>query len=62
MSRILAASTMTAVLIHLQVDAEEPPVGRVGPAGGLQRPFTGWLELLRVLSELLGEEQFPGGR
>lgn len=53
---------MAAVLIHLQIDAEKPPVGRVGPAGGPQRPFAGWLELLRALSELLGEEQLGDGR
>lgn len=44
---------MAVVLIHLQVDAEEPPEGTVGPAGGPLRPFAGWLELLSVLSELL---------
>lgn len=53
---------MSPVLIHLRVDEEKPPVGAVGPAGGPLRPFVGWLELLRVLSELLDGEPAPDGR
>jgi hypothetical protein len=45
--------------IRLRVDQVDPPTGRLGrvPAADVERPdersFTGWLELLAALSELL---------
>lgn len=41
------------VLIRLEVDAIDPPVGSVIRDGALQRRFVGWVELLSALSEVL---------
>jgi hypothetical protein len=48
------------VLIHVRVEASEPPRGRLWPDRGPVIEFSGWLDLLRVLSELL-EEPSSGG-
>lgn len=39
------------VLIRIRLDAVEPPAGVVLPARGDALPFTGWLGLLRALSD-----------
>lgn len=39
--------------IHLQVDTVQPPSGRVVATDGDVAAFDGWLDLMRVLSELL---------
>lgn len=44
------------VLIHLEIDGQDPLAGSVGPAEGTLRPFAGWLELLSLLAEQLGED------
>jgi hypothetical protein len=41
------------VVITIQLDAIDPPAGRVSLAGEQELAFVGWLGLLRVLSELL---------
>lgn len=41
------------VVITIQLDGTDPPVGRVSLAGGVEVVFVGWLGLLRALSELL---------
>jgi hypothetical protein len=50
--------------IRISLDRTEPPAGRLrlvpgpqpapGPAKGEEIPFTGWLGLLRALSEVIG--------
>jgi hypothetical protein len=50
--------------IRISLDRVEPPAGRLrlvpgpqpapGPAEGEEIPFTGWLGLLRALSEVMG--------
>ena len=42
-----------AVVITIRLDAVDPPTGRACLTGQPEVPFVGWLELLRVLSELL---------
>ena len=42
------------VVIIIRLDAMDPPVGRISLLGDQEHPFTGWLGLLAVLSELLG--------
>ena len=42
------------VVITIRLDAIDPPAGWISLAGNPEREFVGWLELLRVLSELLG--------
>jgi hypothetical protein len=44
------------MLIHLLVEANDPPTGTVAldDSNAEPVPFVGWLGLLRVLSELLG--------
>jgi hypothetical protein len=39
--------------IRIQVEAQDPPVGRAGRAQEEAEPFSGWLGLLRLLSELM---------
>jgi hypothetical protein len=41
------------VVITIRLDATDPPAGTVSLHGGHPVAFTGWLGLLRVLSELL---------
>jgi hypothetical protein len=45
-------------MITIRLEAAEPPAGRVSLDGGSEVAFVGWLELLRVLSEML---QPPSG-
>lgn len=41
------------VMIHVRVDEREPPCGEVSGDDTAAVAFSGWLDLLRVLSELL---------
>jgi hypothetical protein len=51
--------------IRISLDQVEPPAGRLrlvpapdpapGPAEGEEIPFTGWLRLLRALSDVVGQ-------
>jgi hypothetical protein len=42
--------------IEISVDATEPPQGTVVIEEAEPIPFAGWLDLLRVLSDLLEEQ------
>lgn len=46
------------VLIHVRVEVTEPPCGLLWPDEGEPVAFSGWLDLLRVLSDLLASQ--PG--
>ena len=46
-----------APMIQIEVDAAEPPTGRVTVgADETPRPFVGWLQLLSLLGEALAAE------
>lgn len=46
--------------IEIQLDGTDPPVGRVsGDAGAL--PFQGWIDLLAVLSDVIGTARDEDG-
>lgn len=48
--------TMCAVEIRIYVDELTPPAGQVRRVGaGDPVPFSGWLDLIRVLERLIGE-------
>ncbi len=53
---------MRAVHIRLRIDEREPPVGEVLTEHGESAPFSGWLDLLRVLSEALEDPPGSGER
>ena len=42
-----------AVLIEIWLDDTDPPAGSVA-AGGRPEPFSGWIDLLAVLTEVAG--------
>ena len=54
MWRAPAHGTMRSVRIELRVDKNDPPSGVVLPEGAGPVAFAGWLELLRILSDLFG--------
>ncbi len=39
--------------IQIDVRVTQPPAGEVCVGGAEPRPFTGWLQLLRILSDVL---------
>ena len=41
------------VVITIQLDAIDPPVGRVSLVDGRELDFSGWLGLLQVLTQLV---------
>lgn len=45
---------MRCVRIELRVDDNDPPTGEVQVEGAGPVAFSGWLELLRILSGLVG--------
>jgi hypothetical protein len=45
------------VVVEIVFEECDPPSGRVAGQGADPVPFVGWLGLLRVISELLTEEQ-----
>ncbi len=57
---ILPPMDDASVHIGLELDAGDPPAGRVRDATGAARPFTGWLELMSAVERLWGDA--PGGR
>ncbi len=44
---------MTAIVIHLGRGPEGQPVGHLRAGSGPTVPFTGWLDLIRVLEDEL---------
>lgn len=53
------SGTITPVIIHLRIEGRDPPRGQLWSDGAAPRPFTGWLDLLRLLSELLAGPSPP---
>jgi hypothetical protein len=49
------------VLISVWIEASQPLTGIAAIEGGEPRHFDGWLELLRVVSELVDEAPHGGG-
>jgi len=47
------------LLIRLSIETTEPLSGTAGIEGGDPLPFTGWLELLSVISELAATRTEP---
>jgi hypothetical protein len=51
------------VLIRIRIDQTQPLTGTATTRGGTPLPFDGWLELLRVIAELVaGATDPPTGR
>jgi hypothetical protein len=46
--------------LHVDVDEVDPIAGRL-QCGYLVVDFTGWLDFLRVVSEVIGAEDEPSG-
>jgi hypothetical protein len=44
---------MTVIMINLERGPEGQPVGRLRMESGQSVPFTGWLDLVRVLEDAL---------
>jgi hypothetical protein len=58
------ARSSETVDIQIVTGSTHPPVGRVVADDGVARPFQGWLQLLRILADLLGngaEDAAPSG-
>jgi hypothetical protein len=51
------AQETTAVNIDIQVTVRQPPSGVVSTGDDEPRPFTGWLQLLKILSDALAEAE-----
>lgn len=49
------ASDNGRVVIELVIERQEPLSGRAFLEGEADRPFEGWLQLLAILSRLIGE-------
>ena len=47
------ASTGEAVGIEISLATTQPPQGEVAVEGGHRQPFVGWLQLLRILVEVV---------
>ncbi len=58
----LSPSKDATVDIRLRIDEREPPVGEVMAEDRQPSPFSGWLDLLRVLSETLEDPRGFGDR
>lgn len=41
------------MIIHLRIEHPEPPRGQLWADGQPARAFSGWLDLMRLLSELV---------
>jgi hypothetical protein len=52
-----ARPNASAMVITIWVEAQHPVVGRAGVGGQLPRPFAGWLQLLGLLSDLVGRQE-----
>jgi hypothetical protein len=44
-----------AVGIEITMASTQPPQGEVAVEGGLGQPFVGWLQLLRILVEVVAQ-------
>ena len=54
-----------AMEIYLRIDSRDPPTGRLvsGPDHSVDgRPFSGWLDLLRILGDVLSDVDGEGLR
>jgi hypothetical protein len=49
------------MLIHIRIENTQPLSGTAGAKGSDPLPFDGWLELLRVISELVNAAAASGG-
>ena len=49
------------MLIHIRVENTQPLSGTAAAKGSDPLPFEGWLELLRVISELVATAAPSGG-
>jgi hypothetical protein len=49
------------MLIHIRIENTQPLSGTAGAKGSDPLPFDGWLELLRVISELVDAAADSGG-
>lgn len=47
--------------IEIMLAGRQPPTGTLQGAGAPVQPFTGWVQLLRLLSDLLGAPPGMGG-
>jgi hypothetical protein len=52
---------MTVIVINLERGPEGQPVGRLRKESGQTVPFTGWLDLVRVLEDELRAAGEPAG-
>jgi hypothetical protein len=52
---------MTAIMINLERGPEGQPVGQLRRGSGQVVPFTGWLDLIRVLEDELRTAGGPTG-
>jgi hypothetical protein len=52
---------MTVIVINLERGPEGQPVGRLRKESGQTVPFTGWLDLVRVLEDELRAAAEPAG-
>ncbi len=48
-------------MIRLRIDERQPPTGKVTTEDNVGTRFTGWLDLLRVLSDALNAPDRPSG-
>jgi hypothetical protein len=56
MSTAACGATICGVEIRICVDQLAPPTGRVRRVGADEPiPFSGWLDLMRVLERMIGE-------
>ncbi len=53
------AGTGEAVEIEITMASTQPPQGEVAVEGGLGQPFVGWLQLLRILVEVVARPVEP---
>jgi hypothetical protein len=56
MFRALSITTIASMRIHLEIDSREPLTGRL-TTGDEETNFHGWLDLLRLLSDLLARSE-----
>ncbi len=56
----LPGANLAEMNIRLRIERSEPPCGDVSAEDGTAIPFSGWLELLRILSDLLAQAGDPG--
>jgi hypothetical protein len=52
---------MTDIVIHLEPGPDGQPVGQLSTSTGHVVAFTGWLHLIRLLEDQLGQAPRPPG-